>query len=109
MKRLVLTLTLLAIFNLGGMAQLYFGFEYGIQGWTTIDGDGDGRDWQLVSTGGNGHLGSDGMLLSYSVDPDTGNSLSPNDYLVSPPIMLYENGAWVIRFWGRALDPRLSF
>ena len=105
MKRLVLTLALLAIFNLGGMAQLYFGFEYGIQGWTTIDGDGDGRDWQLVSTGGNGHLGSDGMLLSYSVDPDTGNSLSPNDYLVSPPIMLYENGAWVIRFWGRALDP----
>ena len=100
MKRLVLTLAILFAFALGGMAQSY-GFENDLQGWTTIDGDGDGHDWQLSSTGGMGHFGSEGMVLSYSVDPVTGNPLTPNDYLISP---LKDGNMRVVTFWACALD-----
>jgi len=42
MKRLLLALTILFAFALGGVAQqLSFDFEDGtLQGWTTLDGDG---------------------------------------------------------------------
>ena len=98
MKRLVLTLSILFAFALDGMAESN-GFEYGLQSWTTIDGDGDGHDWEL-SVGGMGH-NSNGMVLSYSVDPITGNPLTPNDYLISP--LLYESMR-VVTFWACALD-----
>ena len=100
MKRLVLTLAILFAFALGGVAQSY-GFENDLQGWTTIDGDGDGHDWQLSSTGGMSHFGSEGMVLSYSVDPITGNPLTPNDYLISP---LKDGNMRVVTFWACALD-----
>ena len=98
MKRLVLTLSILFAFALDGMAESN-GFEYGLQSWTTIDGDGDGHDWEL-SVGGMGH-NSNGMVLSYSVDPVTGAPLTPNDYLISP--LLYENRRF-LTFWACALE-----
>lgn len=103
MKRLVLTLAILATFALGGMAQsLNFDFEDGLQGWTVLDGDGDGHNWE-PNTDGMGHFGSDGMVLSYSKDPVTGDSLTPSEYLVSPRMIL--NGDWpVISFFACALD-----
>ena len=103
MKRLVLTLMILATFAFGGMAQsLNFDFEDGLQGWTVLDADGDGHNWE-TNTDGMGHFGSDGMVLSYSKDPVTGDSLTPDEYLVSPRIVL--NGDWpVISFFACALD-----
>ena len=103
MKRLVLTLAILASFVLGGVAQsLHYDFEDGtLQGWTTLDGDGDGHNWE-PSIGGMGH-NSNGMALSYSRDFFTGDSLTPNEYLVSPRLVLSEN--WpVICFYACALD-----
>ena len=66
MKRLVLTLAILAGFVLGGVAQsLNFDFEDGtLQGWTTLDGDDDGHCWE-PSIGGMGH-NSNGMVMAYS-------------------------------------------
>jgi hypothetical protein len=103
MKKLVLTLTILLGIAFGGMAQdLYFNFEDGLQGWTVLDGDGDGHNWQ-PNADGMGHFGSDGMVLSYSKDPVTGDSLTPNEYLVSPRMVL--DGDWpVISFFACALD-----
>ena len=104
MKRLVLTLAILASFALGGVAQsLNFNFDDGtLQGWTVLDGDGDGHNWE-PNADGMGHFGSDGMVLSYSKDPVTGDSLTPDEYLVSPRIAL--NGDWpVISFFACALD-----
>ena len=103
MKRLALTLAILAGFVLGGVAQsLHYDFEDGtLQGWTTLDGDGDGHNWE-PSIGGMGH-NSNGMALSYSRDFFTGDSLTPNEYLVSPRLVLSEN--WpVICFYACALD-----
>ena len=68
MRRLVLTLAILAGFALGGVAQsLNFDFEDGtLQGWTVLDGDGDGHCWE-PSIGGMGH-NSNGMVMAYSKD-----------------------------------------
>ena len=103
MKRLVLTVAILAGFVLGGMAQsLHYDFEDGtLQGWTTLDGDGDGHCWE-PSIGGMGH-NSNGMVMAYSKDYATGEPLTPNEYLVSPRLVLSED--WpVIRFYACALD-----
>ena len=102
MKRLVLTLTVLLAFALGGMAQLIFDFEnFTFQGWTTLDADGDGYNWEL-SNDGMGH-NSNGMVMSYSKDYFTGVPFTPDEYLVSPRLIL--NGDWaVMRFYTRALD-----
>ncbi len=103
MKRLVLTLAILAGFALGGVAQsLHYDFEDGtLQGWTVLDGDGDGHCWE-PSIGGMGH-NSNGMVMAYSKDYATGDSLAPNEYLVSPRLVLSED--WpVINFYACALD-----
>ena len=103
MKRLVLTLAILAGFALGGVAQsLHYDFEDGtLQGWITLDGDGDGHNWE-PSIGGMGH-NSNGMVMAYSKDYATGEPLTPNEYLVSPRLVLSED--WpVIRFYACALD-----
>ncbi len=102
MKRLVLTLAILAGFALGGVAQsLHYDFEDGtLQGWTVLDGDGDGHCWE-PSIGGMGH-NSNGMVMAYSRDYATGEPLTPNEYLVSPRLVLNE---WpVINFFVCALD-----
>jgi hypothetical protein len=103
MKRLVLTLSVLLSFALGGVAQqLSFDFEDGtLQGWTTLDGDGDGHCWE-PSIGGMGH-NSNGMVMAYSRDYATGDSLAPNEYLISPRLVLKEDWA-VINFYVCALD-----
>ena len=103
MKRLVLTLAISLAFAFGGVAQsLHYDFEDGtLQGWTVLDGDGDGHCWE-PSIGGMGH-NSNGMVMAYSKDYATGDSLAPNEYLVSPRLVLSED--WpVIRFYACALD-----
>ena len=103
MKRLVLTLAILFGFAFGGVAQsLNFDFEDGLQGWTVLDGDGDGHNWQ-PNTDGMGHNNSNGMVLSYSKDPVTGDSLTPSEYLVSPRMILNADYA-IINFYACALD-----
>ena len=102
MKRLVLTIAILAGFVLGGVAQsLHYDFEDGtLQGWTTLDGDDDGHNWE-PSIGGMGH-NSNGMVMAYSKDYATGEPLTPDEYLVSPRLVLNE---WpVTNFFVCALD-----
>ena len=71
-----LSFILAAFLVCGAMqAQISFDFEDGtLQGWTTIDADGDGHNWQRQSTNGMSHNNSDGMVLSYSLDPVSGDS-----------------------------------
>ncbi len=70
--------------------------------WTTIDADGDGHNWQIYPTGGMGYSGSDGMVVSYSKDIATGDSLTPSNFLVSPRVRL--DGLGIVSFWACALD-----
>ena len=82
-----------------------------LDGWTTIDADGDGYNWILGSTvggvylveggslAGNGHNSSQDLVVSASYSNVVG-ALSPDNYLVSPKVQL--GGA--ITFWAKGQD-----
>ena len=62
-----------------------------MQGWTTIDADGDGYTWVLGSEAmdyGYGHDGSVDMVLSQSYINSAG-ALNPDNYLVTPTKAAY--------------------
>ena len=83
------TLTLTGSRNRGTQT---WGFEGTMDGWTTIDKDGDGYNWQLASALMSGynisaHGGSD-MLSSESYNKATTTALTPDNWLVSPQVTL---------------------
>lgn len=55
-----------------------------MQGWTTIDADGDDYDWEISEGNGSGKTG---CVASESFVNDVG-ALTPNNYLVSPKLKL---------------------
>lgn len=61
---------------------IFFDFEDGIMCWNTIDGDGDGFNWEMrdiYSVPGNTHC-----VTSASYDDWTQTILTPENYLVTP-------------------------
>ena len=69
-------------------------FESGLDQWVTIDADGDGNTWvhssapgiyhnSGVDLSGSGHDGSDGFAISGSYANQTGEALTPDNYLVT--------------------------
>ena len=67
-------------------------------GWTTIDADNDGYNWEHSSvqeslTGYN----SNGSIVSYSYDNGTYAALTPDNWLISPAINLI--GTSSLSFW----------
>ena len=105
-----LSFIIAALLVCGSMqAQILFDFEDGtLQGWTTIDADGDGHNWQQQSASGLGHSDSDGVVLSYSVDPSSGNPLTPDNYIVSPRLSISNPEESIILFYARNLDENYS-
>ncbi|MBO7141333.1 MAG: choice-of-anchor J domain-containing protein [Prevotella sp.] len=55
-----------------------------MQGWTTIDADGDGNDWNISEGNGSGKTG---CVISESYINEVG-ALTPDNYLVSPKLKL---------------------
>ena len=77
-----------------------------MQGWTSIDADGDGHGWmvgtEVMSAGlneGYGHNFTPDMVLSKSYDNNAG-VLNPDNYLVSPEKAAYGQ----ISFWACGQD-----
>ena len=64
-------------------------FDEAMEGWTTIDADGDGYDWTHVlnDTGVTGRNDSNGAMVSKSYENNVG-ALTPDNYLVSPKVKL---------------------
>lgn len=66
-----------------------YGFAQAFNGWTTIDADGDGYTWYVLtaneSTDIFGHDGEPGLATSASY---AGTALTPDNYLVSPKMKL---------------------
>ena len=92
-------------------------FDNGMQGWTTIDADGDGFDWVLGSAAGgvylieghsltgSGHNASTDLIVSGSyrnTSSSGGEVLTPDNYLVSPPLTLVAGSTF--SFWACAQD-----
>ena len=82
-----------------------------MMGWTSIDGDGDGNGWVSsanpgiyhnsgVNLAGTGHNSSQAYVISGSYANQTGQALTPNNFLVSPASGPYTN----ISFWACAQD-----
>ncbi|MBQ3961624.1 MAG: DUF2436 domain-containing protein, partial [Muribaculaceae bacterium] len=82
-----------------------------LDGWTTIDADGDGYNWILGSTvggvylveeatlAGQGHNSSQDLVVSGSYSNVVG-ALTPDNYLVSPKVQL----GGTITFWAKGQD-----
>ena len=88
--------------NPGPTTTTTYDFESGMDGWTSLDADGDGNGWVLGSTAmgtGYGHNGSSDLVLSKSYDNTTG-VLYPDNYLVSPAKAEYAS----ISFYACAQD-----
>lgn len=78
------------------------------QGWTFIDGDGDGRNWEwMVDWYGDYsfHEGY-GFLTSYSYDNDYG-PLYPDNWAITPEFEVPENG--LLTFWAQGQDPDYAY
>ena len=61
---------------------LFFDFNDGIMQWTTIDGDGDGYNWEMRRNWG--YTENPYSVTSASYDDYTQTVLHPRNYLVSP-------------------------
>ena len=61
---------------------IFFDFNDGIMQWTTIDGDGDGYNWQMRQNWGNTE--NPYSVTSASYDDLNETPLFPKNYLVSP-------------------------
>ena len=75
----------------------YFDFETGMQGWTSIDADGDGNTWGMINemySSTTGHDSDNGVASQsyYS------GALTPDNYLVSPQMTL----SGTLTFWAAA-------
>ena len=79
-----------------------YDFENGtMQGWTSVDADGDGYGWYMgseIMTGQTGNNGSSDFVLSQSYY--MGTVLYPDNYLVSPQVQL----GGLVRFYACAQD-----
>lgn len=87
-------------------ATFYEDFENGLpEDWTVIDADGDGFNWQPyteVFSNLYSHNGSSEMMTSSSYDRFTGKALTPDNYLVTPPVKIFEGSTF--SFWACAQD-----
>ena len=105
MKKTLLFLTLfLMMLTFGANAQVPVfteGFEGTTlpSGWTIIDADQDGNNWEHISVQGDlssGHTGT-GAYASYSYENSTYDALTPDNWLVTPAIAL--SGTSSLTYW----------
>ncbi len=91
---------------------LTYNFDDGMQGWTTLDADGDGHDWVHLSDFSNRYRYYDGLDLPNWAHGDQGGAvlsgsyingvgpLNPDNYLISPKVNL----GGTISFYARGVD-----
>ena len=71
-------------------------FENGLDQWTLIDADGDGRSWDYGQISGGSPHGGTKMAFSFSWYG--GHALTPDNYLVTPCVNL----GGTVTFWASA-------
>ncbi|MBR7009806.1 MAG: choice-of-anchor J domain-containing protein [Oscillospiraceae bacterium] len=84
-------------------------FEDGTDGWTFVDVDGDGYNWQrhVNINDGNNHSAhsGDAVIYSESYSNDTGDALTPDNWAISPAFDLSEASGATLSIWAVGLDP----
>lgn len=98
-------LPVVALLASGTYAQTYFedDFSGGIDGWTLVDSDGDGFDWEIIDfASGDGH---GNVASSASWDADEG-ALNPDNWMIAGPIDLTSATGTVALTWAvKGQDP----
>ena len=83
-------------FSNGG-GEFFYDFDDGsMEGWNTIDADGDGFNWRITTDimgPGYGHDGSRYCVISQSFDNDSLGPLTPDNYLVTADKYLIKEGS----------------
>lgn len=83
-------------------------FENGLGDWALVDADNDGFNWMLISEYGlDGeyvHSGEE-CIVSMSYDNDSGDVLTPDNWLISSLIQLPANSDFDLSWFDAALDP----
>ena len=80
-------------------------FEAGAEGWTCVDNDGDGHNWQFfdntgVETGRMTPHSGECLMSSASYDNDTETALTPDNWLISPTVTFNK----YVKFWAAGQD-----
>ncbi|MGI6604935.1 MAG: choice-of-anchor J domain-containing protein [bacterium] len=70
--------------------------------WTFVDADGDGHNWWRWTRGDLAHSGNS-VILSESATMAYYDPLTPNNWLITPPILVGEDAE--LNFWVRGTDP----
>ena len=78
-----------------------------LDGWIIMDADGDGNNWGWFGTTASdtyeyAYEGS-GLIGSYSWSSSAGGALTPDNWIVSPAIVIPEEGA-TLSFWAEGLN-----
>ena len=68
--------------------------------WTTIDNDGDGKNWYRLSS-----LPHNGVACAASASFDDDGPVTPDNYLITPDITLPLGISSVLTFWYSGIDP----
>ena len=83
-------------FSNGG-GEFFYDFDDGsMEGWETIDADGDGFNWRITTDimgPGYGYEGSRYCVISQSYDNDSIGPLTPDNYLVTSEKYLIKEGS----------------
>ena len=131
MKRFMLCITAVLLFCTGAMSQITNfpytqGFENGLDGWRSLDLDGDGFVWAVSDANADNGFGGGTMGMSqyvrsgqnyvYSASYDGRGlavvgqpfeELTPDNLLVSPAITV--TGNMVLKYWYRPVNDELYF
>ena len=77
------------------------GFEGSISGWIIIDSDGDGNYWKRTN---QSHHSDSYCIWSASFDYNSNQSLTPDNYLITPDITIPTGVSPVLTFWYRGYE-----
>lgn len=96
------------VVSLSWERELYTGFEEDPQGWTFLDGDGDGQVFGIYNGGG---MNSDGSVNTTNTNPSLSSfsylnglgALTPDNYAFMPMVRILEGAH--ISFYAAGYDP----
>lgn len=81
------------------------GFENGLGDWTTVDADGDGNGWNIVSSSVDNYTVYEGNYVITSASWLEGiGALTPDNWLISPAIVLPEESSLSLVWYSKPQD-----
>ncbi|MEI7594323.1 MAG: choice-of-anchor J domain-containing protein [Bacteroidota bacterium] len=105
MKKKLLLFVLILIFSKSysqdKIVLMHEGFDaiaFPPSGWTIIDADADGKNWQRSPVGAWGYHSGSGCATSASFESSTNTALHPNNYLITPKIHIQSN-SYDLSWW----------